>query len=229
MTTLAQRLKQEMEKTGLKQEELAQKAGVSQALIHKLVSGKALESRKISKIAAALGVNTDWLANGGDFIEGVVIVRELQGPQNIESNGDFAHEIRRMVKVPVVGTAQLGDNGYWSEIEYPVGHGDGYINYPTNDANAYAIRCRGDSMKPRIKDGEFVIVEPNTEPRPGDEVVVKSYDGRAMVKTLLFIRDGRVHLMSINEAHPPQSIPLEEVEKMHYVAATARKGAWHQD
>lgn len=64
MTTLAHRIKREMERLGITQEELAEKANVSQSLIHKLTSGKAQESRKISQLAEALGVNTDWLATG---------------------------------------------------------------------------------------------------------------------------------------------------------------------
>jgi transcriptional regulator with XRE-family HTH domain len=64
MTTLANRIKGEMNRLGITQEVLAEKAGVSQSLIHKLISGKALQSRKLPQIAAALGVNTDWLASG---------------------------------------------------------------------------------------------------------------------------------------------------------------------
>lgn len=129
-------------------------------------------------------------------------------------------------KLPVVGTAQLGDNGHWYEMDAPVGHGDGYVRHSTGDANAYAVRCRGDSMKPRIKHGEYVIVEPNHAPCPGDEVLVRSRDGRVMVKEWLYTRDGLVHLLSINEDHPKITIPVEEIEVMHYVAAISKQTQW---
>lgn len=129
-------------------------------------------------------------------------------------------------RVPVVGTASLGDDGYWAEIEYPVGHGDGYIEWPTQDPNAYAIRCRGDSMRPRLKHGEFVIVEPGTEPHPGDEVLVKARDGRVMVKELVAVRDGMVRLLSVNETHGAISMPLEQIEVMHFVGGLARRSKW---
>ena len=129
-------------------------------------------------------------------------------------------------KVPVVSTAQLGDNGYWTELEYPKGHGDGFVLFATTDINAYALRCTGDSMKPRIQNGEFVVVEPNTEAQPGDEVLVRSKDGRVMVKILLYQREDRIHLISINEAHPPQSIPTNEVEIMHPISAIVKKMRW---
>lgn len=141
-------------------------------------------------------------------------------------NVESAPILGKFKGVPVVGFAQLGDNGYWSEIEYPVGHGDGYINYPTRDQNAYAVRCVGDSMKPRIRDGEFVIVEPNSAAIPGDEVLLKTTNGRVMVKTYLYYRDDRVHVMSVNDAHPAQSFPLSEIEAMHPVAAIVKKALW---
>lgn len=150
----------------------------------------------------------------------------MQGEVTIEPNAEYPFALGQFCEVPVVGTAQLGDNGHWSELEYPVGHGDGYINYPTRDRNAYALRCKGDSMKPRIKDGEFVIIEPNSEPLPGDEILLKTRDGRVMVKTLLYKRDGKVHVMSVNEAHPPQAFDIADIDKIHPVAAIVKKALW---
>lgn len=68
--------------------------------------------------------------------------------------------VKNDVGVPVVGTVQAGDEGYWDELQYPVGHGDGFIRYPSRDRNAYALRVKGDSMRPRIKPGEFIIALP---------------------------------------------------------------------
>jgi phage repressor protein C with HTH and peptisase S24 domain len=128
--------------------------------------------------------------------------------------------------VPVVGFAQLGDNGHFVDIEYPVGYGDGFVAAPTADKDAYALRCVGDSMRPRIKDREFVVVEPNHKVEPGDEVLVKSKDGRVMVKEFLYERAGRVHLISVNETHAPIAIDKDNIEKMHYVGWIAKPSAW---
>jgi phage repressor protein C with HTH and peptisase S24 domain len=132
-------------------------------------------------------------------------------------------------KVPVVGTAQLGDGGYWAELEYPMGHGDGFIDWQSDDENAYALRCKGDSMRPRIKEGEYVILEPNHPINSGDEVLVKDKSGRVMVKELLFIRDGMVALDSVNETHPKITIPQEDIEFMHFVSAIVKSSRWHPD
>lgn len=163
-----------------------------------------------------------------------------EGPNGRDISDDKAREIERKnglprfwmddegadgadQGVPVVGTAQLGDDGYWIEIDYPVGHGEGFITYPTRDKNAYALRVKGDSMRPRIKPGEFVVILPNHSIPPGEEVMVKTTDGRCMIKRLGTRRNGMVELISINETdHRPITLEETQVEKMHYVAAIVK-------
>lgn len=148
--------------------------------------------------------------------------------------GEEAHQfepapmLRDFKDVPVVGTIQAGDLGMFEELEYPTGFGDGFIEYPRKDPNSYALRVRGDSMRPRIKSGEFIVVEPNYTANSGDDVAVTLKDGRRMVKELLYIRAGEVCLGSINQDHPNITVQLAEIEKMHYVAAIIPRGAFYK-
>jgi len=130
---------------------------------------------------------------------------------------------------PVVGTAQLGDGGYWYELETPVGHGDGWVKYPSIDPNAYALRCKGNSMRPRIKPGEFVICEPNHPYAPGDEVMVKDTTGRSMVKTFNFQRGDLVELGSVNEDHGPIAIDVKDIVAIHFVAAILKPSSYYEN
>ena len=156
------------------------------------------------------------------------VTTDLTVRYDIQGNGqpETARPYPSGNRIPVVGSALLGDNGHFVELEYPVGHGDGWVDIASRDPNAYALRCRGDSMKPRIQSGEFVVVEPNTEPTPGDEVLVKAVDGRVMVKKYLYRRDGRVHLISVNEAHPSIAIEENNIAAMHYVGAIVKVSRW---
>lgn len=194
-------------------------------------------------LASQIGRQADYLSRvlAGKKGFGEKLARDIERLCNLESgwldrtvDGDAPKTLeppetipaQSWRRVPVVGTTQLGDNGHWTEIEYPVGHGDGYIDWPTSDSSAYALRCRGNSMAPRVKHGEFVVCEPSVEPFAGDEVLVKATDGRVMVKELVAIRDGMVRLLSVNEDHPPILIPLVDVAVMHYVSGIARRTKW---
>ena len=143
------------------------------------------------------------------------------------TNGANGNKNNRL-GIPVVGTAQLGDNGYFYDLSYPVGHGDGYLNWPSKDGNAYAVRCKGESMKPRIRHNEFAVIEPNHPYAPGDEVLVKDLEGRVMIKQLAFIRDGMVHLDSVNESYQRISIEQDAVLSIHYVAGIAKSALWRE-
>ncbi len=126
------------------------------------------------------------------------------------------------VRAPVMGCAQLGSEGHWVSVENNSGYIEGYIRWPSHDPEVFALRCSGDSMKPRIKDGEYAVVEPNHNYLPGDEVLVVTKDGQVMIKTFLYERDGAVLLMSINEEHPPLRFSLQDIERIQYVAGIAK-------
>jgi len=64
MYTLADRLKWARQKADLSQEELGKKAGVSQSTIGNLEAGTRNSARRLPQIAAVLGVNALWLAEG---------------------------------------------------------------------------------------------------------------------------------------------------------------------
>lgn len=179
---------------------------------------------------ANLGYNPDWVNGGPPHRKWLLPSSNTQTQrQGAESNAEEAPALGRAQRIPVVGTAQLGDNGYWAELETPVGFGDGHIEFAAKTSNAYALRCKGDSMKPRIKDGEFVIIEPDHPPIPGDEVLVRAKDGRVMVKELLYVRDDTLHLLSINESHGKLAIPIADIEVIHFVCAIAKRSMWQPD
>ena len=180
------------------------------------------------KLQEAYGYSPKWLINGqGEPKLAGSIEPELDEPSL--SFDIYPIPQNSFRKIPVRGMAQLGDNGHFVDVEYPVGHGDGYVFFPTKDPDAYALRCNGESMRPRVKHNEFVVVEPNTQIQNGDEVLVKSEDGRVMVKELAYVRDGIVHLSSVNEKHGMVRIPQEQIERLHFVAGIVKRSAWQPD
>ena len=216
--TQPKRLRQALAHQGILPPELASVAGVSIETCSLWLGGIGPEISLAQAVAIqnAYGVNSVWLVKGKG--EPGVAVRDAEGFRPITD--------LHWGGVPVVGFAQLRDNRHFADINYPVGYGDGHVASPTADKDAYALRCVGDSMRPRIKDREFVVAEPNHPIEPGDEVLVKSKDGGVMVKEFLYKRAGRLHLVSVNEAHSPITIAEEEIEKMHYVGWIVKPSAW---
>lgn len=118
-------------------------------------------------------------------------------------------------QIKIVGTAQMGTQGYWYAIE----NGDGYVEFPSRDPGAYALRLKGNSMAPAIKNGWVAVVEPNGQLIPGEYVMVRLHDGESMVKELLYANDVEVSLASVNDAYDRRTIPVEQIQHIHYVGA----------
>jgi phage repressor protein C with HTH and peptisase S24 domain len=93
----------------------------------------------------------------------------------------------------VVGTARCGDQGYYMDLE----GGDGYLEFDT-EPGAIAIRIKGHSMHPAIREGWYVVIEPNKTPTIGEYVLAKFKDGKKMVKELIQVKTDGYLLLSVN-------------------------------
>lgn len=151
--------------------------------------------------------------------------QETQVPA-FETNVAAAPALSGTTWLPVVGHVRAGPDGYLEEMQYPVGHGEGYVEYWTKDPAAYALRIKGDSMHPRYRAGEYIVVTPAIEPQPGRDVVVKLRTGQSMLKQLNWIRGGEIQLLSINNGYAPHTISLEDVESIQRVAGSVPPDAF---
>jgi len=201
--------KQSSPKTPIKG--LAEKLGKSPALISHYIGknpSKLIGEQTAREIERAFGLNKDWL-DTPHFETNLFVEEELA-----------VYDVTKGL-IPVIGHAQLGDGGFWEANEF----GDGYIKWHSDDPNAYAVQGIGESMSPRIKHNEFVIVEPNRTIFNGDEVFLITTDGRRMVKIYLYTRDGRVYLESTNNDFDKIILDVQYVVSMHYVAGITKSKA----
>lgn len=121
-------------------------------------------------------------------------------------------------RVPLIGFAQAGSDGYFDDGGYPVGGSWDEVSLPEiGDANAYALEISGDSMEPVFRDGDLVIVSPAAPIRRGDRVVVRTAGGEVMAKQLARQSAKRVELRSLNPEHPNFSFDLAEITWIHRI------------
>ena len=121
-------------------------------------------------------------------------------------------------RIPLIGLAQAGSEGYFDDGGYPVGGSWDEVSLPEiGDMNAYALEISGQSMEPVFRDGDVVIVSPAAPIRRGDRVVVRTLQGEVMAKQLARRSARRIELKSLNPAHPDYSFDLKEVTWMHRI------------
>ncbi len=116
-------------------------------------------------------------------------------------------------RIPLIGLVQAGGGGYFDDAGFPVGGGWEEIGFPgVKDENAYAVEITGDSMEPVYRDGDIIIVSPNSTPRRGDRVVVRTKAGEVLAKILKRQTAQRIELASFNVKHETILLPTREVE-----------------
>jgi len=160
-------------------------------------------TESVAKVLAATGAGVEQFAS------------LVTGAPALSRGGARAAAARR---IPLIGLAQAGAEGYFDDGGYPVGGGWDESSVPeVGDPNAYALEIHGDSMTPVFRDGDLVIVSPAAPVRRGDRVVVRTQQGEVMAKELKRQSARRVELRSLNPLHPDFAFDLAELAWMHRI------------
>lgn len=190
------------ENAGISVSALARRAGLDSTAFNK--------SKRTSPGGKPRWPSTESLARVLD-VAGISFV-EFAGLVGRSSDGAL---IRR---IPIIGYAQAGLEGYFDYGGFPVGSGWDEVVIPDlSDEHAYALEIAGDSMSPVYRDGDIVVVSPAEQVRRGDRVVVKRQSGEVMAKQLLRQTANRLELMSVNSLHPDLVVAKEDVVWMHRI------------
>ncbi len=118
---------------------------------------------------------------------------------------------KRRRGIPLLGFAQAGDHGFFDDGGFPVGQGWDEIDGPGEGEGVYALEVNGDSMMPVYRAGDHILVQPTTEPRRGDRVVVKTTEGEVMAKEVERVSAKRLELLSLNPEYPGRALDRKEV------------------
>ena len=121
-------------------------------------------------------------------------------------------------RIPLLGLAQAGGNGFFDDAGFPVGGSWDEVSLPeVGDLNAYALEIAGDSMEPVFRDGDMVVMSPAAPIRRGDRVVLRTTGGEVMAKQLARRSAKRIELKSLNPEHRDRSFDLTEVAWVHRI------------
>ncbi len=121
-------------------------------------------------------------------------------------------------RIPLLGLAQAGGNGFFDDAGFPVGGSWDEVSLPEiGDPHAYALEIAGDSMEPVFRDGDMVVISPAAPIRRGDRVALRTAGGEVMAKQLARRSAKRIELKSLNPEHRDRSFDLMEVAWMHRI------------
>ena len=205
--TIGERVKNARLKKGLTQEELAHKLGYkSRSSVNKIELERDIPRSMIVKIAEILDVTPAYLMGW----------EETQDDGHKPNAQLLPSDSIRMVPCFESVSAGFGASAQNHIIEYiPIS-----IESDQEAAETICVRVRGDSMHPRIEDGDIVQVHKQDTAETGDIVVI--LDGsEAYVKRFIHGKQG-VILESFNPAYPPMKYTREESNALRVVGVVRR-------
>ena len=189
--SIGKNIKALREKRGWTQAELAARLGVSDKTVSSWeIDRTEPKMGKVEALALVLGcLKTD-------------IIGEDTAIKKNKPNTTTA------VRIPVYGNVAAGiplemitDIVDWEEISAAMMNGD---------SEFFALRIHGDSMEPRIKDGDVVIVRKQNDAETGDVVIAAVNGDSATCKRLRKLRDG-IELIPSNPSYEPFYFSNQEI------------------
>lgn len=200
---IGKRIKQARDSKSLSQEELGSQLGLNKSTIQRYESGQVQRIKLpiLENMAKILGVNPSWL------------VLKSNDPIPIKSNISGAIS-DRIYQVPVFETVSAGFGAY--AVNEIVDYIPVTIRNPADVEDTIAIKVSGDSMYPKIEDGDIIVVRRQTSVDSGNIGVVLLDNEEGLVKRIVY-GSTWIELQSINEDYPVRRFEGAEVMRLRVV------------
>lgn len=200
-----ERISNKMKEKGVKQKDLCAQIGVAaQAFTNWKSGNNSSFMKKLPQIAKVLDCPLDYL---------------LRGHTKSPVCGDFVPvENVRVGMRPVLGSVSAG-RGVFAE-EDVIGYERVSEEYDRDDT--FWLRVFGDSMSPKIDNGDLVLVDRAAVVESGNIVVAVVDDAEGYVKKVE-IADNSIALISINTAYPPMIFVNQETERVYILGRVVKQ------
>lgn len=201
MNTLSERLTRAIEYAQITQAELARRVGISAPSVHSWFSGKAKFLRGANLLAAAkaLGVSESWLATGSGTMLPAASTPDSRPPAATEMVPPPGYVRFNVMEVVSGATYDTPEVVRTIEIaEWEVRRKLGFLPQP---GRIQIITGRGPSMRPKLEDGDVVLIDTSCDRFDGDDYYLINLGGETQIKMLQKRGDG-LYVVSVNTDFP---------------------------
>lgn len=207
MKNTSERLKEALLIRNMKQSDLVEASGVDKGALSNYIHGRYRPKQdNIHLLAKALDVNEAWLMGYDvpmertDYQETTILL-----PKN-------AIPICEQGKLPIIGkvSAGMGVFAYDDILGYE------FADVRYCDENHFYLRVSGDSMMPKIEDGDLVLVHKQDSVDSGNYAVVIVDDEDGCVKIVKYGKNW-IELHSINPYYPIREFKNSDVLRIRVI------------
>lgn len=191
---------------GTKPNPVAKALGISSATITKWKSGSDPQSSNVKKIADYFGVSVDYLLGNEEIPN--------KEPKRIPQPNALFYEDRKVRMIPVYESASAGFGSMAQD--YIIDYQPCMIRSDSEAAETIFIRVQGDSMFPKIENGDLIQVHKQTSVDSGDIAVVMIDGSDGFVKKVVY-GETWIELHSINPMYQTMRYNGREVTRVKVV------------
>ncbi len=200
--TIAQRIRQARTQKEMDQARLAAKLDVATRTVQRWEKGEQVpDSNYLMRLAKVTGVAPHWLltGNGEMYAKSQTESKVLPLPTS-------RYKRVELVSLPLLSSVPGGAPSLMFHPDYV----EKYITVDDiKDSNAFALEVKGNSMAPRIEDGDIIVVSPKLESRTGDICVVRVNDEDTVKRVK--IEDQFIYLIPLNPEYEPMAVRKKDV------------------
>lgn len=203
MATFSDRIKSLRLQHNLTQNDLAEKIKVNKQTISQYERGvRRPDFDTLNELCDFFNVSSDFLLGKSD-----VTVRLLD-MDSLSVLSDNDRISLGKYRIPVVATVAAGEPIFSEESILE------WIDYDKDPrGEVFGLRIKGDSMIPRISDGDTIVVDKSAAWEDGDIVVVTVNGNDGTCKRIRKYKDG-ISLISLNPSYEPMFFTKSQVEEL---------------
>lgn len=201
--TLGQIIRTYREENHMSMDDFSKSSGLSKAYISQLENNLNPKTGE----PPLPSINSIKKAANGMFMTFDELFSQLDNDIKVTTTPKKVEMAKKAIRIPVLGKVAAGipieaieEVIDYEEISEEVAHSGEF----------FALKIKGDSMEPEIRNGDIVIVKQQDDADTGDIVIALVNGDDATCKRLVKYRDG-IRLMPINAMYEPMFYTKEEV------------------
>jgi repressor LexA len=204
-STIAQRIKEARQLKQLDQAVLAAKIDIATRTVQRWEKGEQVpDSNYLMRIAKVTGVVAHWLLTG----DGERVPSEQLKSKVIPLPTNRYRKVS-LVSLPLLASVPAGalkQRFHSDQAERHITVDD------VRDPNAFALEVKGNSMAPRIENGDIIVVSPTHDVKSGDICVVRVEEEDTVKR--IKIDEQFIHLIPLNPEYEPMVVRKRDISFM---------------
>ncbi|WP_407156352.1 XRE family transcriptional regulator [Bradyrhizobium sp. STM 3557] len=202
LETIKERVEERVLSLKTSRNELSRRAGLGLSYVNDLLSGKSLNPTKEGLMKLAPILDCDY----------AYLVGDQPNPRRNGASSETHADDPATKSIPLYQIGLTDPDGFFALND------SRRMNWtvPINDAEMYSVTVPDDTMAPRFRVGEVVIVNPNKPVAHGGFAIIRQTDDRVAIREVVTVSLDKISVRMLSDA-AIVDLPRSQVKSLHRI------------